>query len=151
VLCLSLDCSWQPPDPITQRVQFRNTVQVSPIPLILVPNSKNVPGATPSCGLSETASLATPSITPPADTPSSDKPRMQPLSSAAPGYEHYYGTRLSTVLLIRRDGSVVFIERDVWRLGADGKPERLDYKEGRKEGDVQQRVFEFQLNLNLRT
>ncbi|PFH51209.1 hypothetical protein AMATHDRAFT_191686 [Amanita thiersii Skay4041] len=31
-----------------------------------------------------------------------------------------YGTRLSTVLLIRRDGQVRFVERDIWQL-VDGK------------------------------
>lgn len=33
----------------------------------------------------------------------------------------YYGTRLSTVILIRRDGHVTFIERGVWALeGTEG-------------------------------
>jgi uncharacterized protein with NRDE domain len=38
-----------------------------------------------------------------------------------------YATRTSTVLLVRRDGSVLFIERDIWVLdeeGSDAKPER---------------------------
>ena len=29
---------------------------------------------------------------------------------------HWYGTRLSTVLLVHRNGNVLFIERDVWKL-----------------------------------
>jgi len=37
----------------------------------------------------------------------------------------YYGTRLSTVLLVRKDGNVLFIERDIWVL-VNGKPERPD-------------------------
>lgn len=29
-----------------------------------------------------------------------------------------YATRLSTVVLVRRDGSVLFIERDIWKLAS---------------------------------
>jgi uncharacterized protein with NRDE domain len=32
----------------------------------------------------------------------------------------YYGTRLSTVLLVRNNGEVLFIERDIWKLGDGG-------------------------------
>ncbi|KAF8626003.1 hypothetical protein AX17_006726 [Amanita inopinata Kibby_2008] len=39
-----------------------------------------------------------------------------PATSAAA----WYGTRLSTVLLIRRDGELHFVERDIWQL-VDGK------------------------------
>lgn len=86
--------------------------------------------------------VATPSSAPPAAVPDvSDPPTPAPTS-----YQHCYGTRLSTVLLIRRDGSVLFIERDVWKLGKDGKPERLDHKESRGEGDTKERVFEFKLD-----
>ena len=34
----------------------------------------------------------------------------------------YFGTRLSTVVLIRKDGQVLFIERDIWELGPDKVP-----------------------------
>ncbi|EDR12529.1 uncharacterized protein LACBIDRAFT_312042 [Laccaria bicolor S238N-H82] len=37
----------------------------------------------------------------------------------------FYGTRSSTVLLVRRDGVVLFIERDVWKL-VDGKAVKLE-------------------------
>ncbi|KAI0041430.1 DUF833-domain-containing protein [Auriscalpium vulgare] len=33
---------------------------------------------------------------------------------------HWYGTRLATVVLIRRDGRALFIERDMWQLDASG-------------------------------
>uniref|UniRef100_A0A8H7XQL1 NRDE family protein n=1 Tax=Psilocybe cubensis TaxID=181762 RepID=A0A8H7XQL1_PSICU len=33
----------------------------------------------------------------------------------------YYGTRLSTVLLVKKNGDVLFIERDIWKL-VDGQP-----------------------------
>ncbi|KAH8822638.1 DUF833-domain-containing protein [Flagelloscypha sp. PMI_526] len=39
-----------------------------------------------------------------------------PLPITASQAPEFYGTRLSTVILIRRDGSVLFIERDVWVL-----------------------------------
>ncbi len=139
--------SWRSPNPITERPQLRNTVQVTPIPIVRNPGGTSVPVVKPSNSLPEAMSAPTPFI----DTPSDNNPRMQPFSPTAPGYEHYFGTRLSTVLLIRRDGSVIFIERDIWRLGKDGKPERLDYKERQKEGDTRQRVFEFKLDLNLGT
>jgi hypothetical protein len=36
------------------------------------------------------------------------------------GIKGFYGTRLSTVILIRRDGSVVYRERDVWKMLKSG-------------------------------
>ena len=42
-----------------------------------------------------------------------------------------YGTRLSTVLLVRRDGHVLFIERDIWRLDNEGNVVRGDPRESR--------------------
>jgi len=36
----------------------------------------------------------------------------------------YYGTRLAQVILVRRDGRVTFIERDVWTLDGAGTPVR---------------------------
>lgn len=51
----------------------------------------------------------------------------------------YYGTRLSTVLLVRRDGQVRFVERDVWQLDAATKA-------GVTRGDPRlDRVFNFKL------
>jgi len=32
-----------------------------------------------------------------------------------------YGTRLSTVILVQRDGKVLFVERDVWKMDEGGK------------------------------
>lgn len=138
--------SWRSPDPITERAQLRNTIQVPPMTIILNPSSAKVYDTPPSSSLSETPSVTTSSNAPPANTITSDKPQMQP---AVPDSQYYYGTRLSTVLLIRRDGSVVFIEKDIWRLGKDGKLEGLDQKEHRKESDARRRVFEFQLDLKL--
>ncbi|KAI0667700.1 DUF833-domain-containing protein [Trametes maxima] len=50
---------------------------------------------------------------------------------------NYYGTRLSTVILIRRDGTALFIERDVWTLDDEGRIAKGD--PGRD------RVFRFQI------
>lgn len=58
--------------------------------------------------------------------------------------KEYYGTRLATVLLIRRDGSVCFVERDVWMLDLHGDVMKADAKN-------QQRVFHFQLDLDTRS
>ncbi|KIY51510.1 DUF833-domain-containing protein [Fistulina hepatica ATCC 64428] len=52
---------------------------------------------------------------------------------------HLYGTRLSTVFLVRRDGRALFCERDIWKLGADGRPERGD--------PAAQRVCRFQMDI----
>lgn len=38
-----------------------------------------------------------------------------------PGSQEFYGTRLATVILVKRTGEVSFIERDRWRL-VDAKP-----------------------------
>lgn len=52
---------------------------------------------------------------------------------------NHYATRLSTVLLVRRTGEVLFIERYLWLLGTDAKPELA-------EQDVcHERKFRFQL------
>ncbi|KAG9315994.1 NRDE protein-domain-containing protein [Chiua virens] len=52
----------------------------------------------------------------------------------------YYGTRLSTVVLVTRTGEVVFSERDMWMLGEqEQRPILAD--------PSSQRVFRFQLEL----
>ena len=43
-----------------------------------------------------------------------------------------YGTRLSTVLLVRNNGQVLFIERDIWKLGDEGVPVKSDPPTERK-------------------
>ena len=58
--------------------------------------------------------------------------------------KEYYGTRLATVLLIRRDGSVPFVERDVWMLDPHGDVVKTDAKN-------HQRVFHFQMDPDTRS
>lgn len=56
------------------------------------------------------------------------------------GSSGWYGTRLSTIILIRDDGSVLFRERDIWTLNATGEPIR-----GESSND---RLLEFKLALD---
>ncbi|KAF8886225.1 NRDE protein-domain-containing protein [Gymnopilus junonius] len=86
--------AWHPPEAILQRSELRNTVQVTPVPIILEGSRGENPG--------------------------------------------YYGTRLSTVLLVKRNGDVLFIERDIWKL-VDGAPARADPSSERR--------FEFKLDI----
>ncbi|OJT09950.1 hypothetical protein TRAPUB_13587 [Trametes pubescens] len=60
-----------------------------------------------------------------------------PSESADAPPPNYYGTRLSTVILIRRDGTALFIERDVWTRSDDGRVARGD--------PGHDRVFRFQI------
>ncbi|KAH9841689.1 DUF833-domain-containing protein [Rhodofomes roseus] len=53
--------------------------------------------------------------------------------------KEYYGTRLSTVLLVRKDGGVCLVERDAWMLDPHGDVVEADAKG--------QRVFHFQIDL----
>lgn len=69
---------------------------------------------------------------------------MEPIALPNPnGSNHtvheYYGTRLSTVILVRRDGQVLFAERDVWKLSPEG-----DVAEAKSEDDC---MFRFQIDL----
>ncbi|KAK0187702.1 NRDE protein-domain-containing protein [Armillaria mellea] len=50
-----------------------------------------------------------------------------------------YGTRLSTVLLVRKNGEVLFVERDIWKLDHNGSVSRAP--------PSAQRLYRFQLNL----
>lgn len=50
-----------------------------------------------------------------------------------------YGTRLSTVILIRRDGSALFIERDIWKLDEEGELTTADFD------DPSERAFRLQV------
>ncbi len=49
----------------------------------------------------------------------------------------FYGTRLSTVLLVRKDGQVLFVERDIWKLDDNGAVVQGDPNS--------QRVFRFHI------
>ncbi|KAL0574880.1 hypothetical protein V5O48_007092 [Marasmius crinis-equi] len=92
---------WTPSEPVTERSQLRNTVQVEPV------------------------------------------------EATWGGGNAYYGTRLSNVLLIRRNGQVTFIERDIWKL-VDGKVTRMGYNTDDNKSSMStpsERTFRFQLDL----
>jgi len=61
-----------------------------------------------------------------------------PLSTVS-GNLSYKGTRLSTILLVRNNGQVLFIERDIWKLGDGGVPVKSEPPGERK--------YNFQLDL----
>jgi hypothetical protein len=44
--------------------------------------------------------------------------------------DNMYGTRLSTVLLVKKSGEALFVERDIWQL-IDGKPVMADLRSHR--------------------
>lgn len=54
---------------------------------------------------------------PPLAMTASLQPEAKPHVDAQP--HHYYGTRLSTVLLVGHDGRTTFVERDIWLLEDD--------------------------------
>jgi uncharacterized protein with NRDE domain len=43
-------------------------------------------------------------------------------SNEPSGTPRWYGTRISTVILVREDGQVIFIERDIAVLDNNGQP-----------------------------
>lgn len=48
---------------------------------------------------------------------------------------HFYGTRLSTVLLVAKDGRVRFVERDVWTLASNKLPVNKDHTANEDENE----------------
>ena len=75
-----------------------------------------------------------------AELPKSCAVQVVPILLVSDGRSTYYGTRNSTVLLVRRDGQVLFIERDIWELGPDGVPYKADPPTERK--------FRFKIDLD---
>jgi len=66
--------------------------------------------------------------------------QVLPIPVIFDGQSTYYGTRLTTVLFVRRDGQVLFIERDIWELGPDGEPFKAD--------PPRERMFRFRINMD---
>ena len=82
---------FQSPSKPLNRSQLRNSIQIPPLHMTysLDPNAHAL--AQP-CGPKE--------------------------HSVVPPEAEVYATRLSTVLLVRRDGRVLFVERDIWKLAS---------------------------------
>lgn len=72
------------------------------------------PAETPTNRLQLRRSIQIPPLAMTASLHPEAKPRPAP---HAP--HHFYGTRLSTVLLVAKDGRVRFVERDVWTLASN--------------------------------
>ncbi|PCH39817.1 DUF833-domain-containing protein [Wolfiporia cocos MD-104 SS10] len=60
---------------------------------------------------------------------------VQLTHSSERSIQEFYGTRLSTIILMHRDGNVLFIERDIWMSSSDGGVPKTDAKS--------ERVFRF--------
>ncbi|KAG9119687.1 hypothetical protein FRC07_005166 [Ceratobasidium sp. 392] len=105
--------SIQNPKPPTTRYELRTTISVPPLPVESNAWSKSIT---------------------PQSVPASEH--------AAPALQSqktdYYCTRLTTVILVRRDGQVDFVERDIWQQ-VEGKPEPV------KADTTSQRRFRFQI------
>ncbi|KAJ6585490.1 NRDE protein-domain-containing protein [Mycena capillaripes] len=87
-------------EPVRVREELRNTICVSPLEIHTKPSAAaSAPGDT-SAGAN--------SAVPAGPAPNADKPAPK-----------YYATRTASVLVVRRSGEGLFVERDVWRL-ADG-------------------------------
>ena len=76
-----------------------------------------------------------------------------PLRLTPPERDRAYGTRLASVVLVRRDGSVLFVERDMWELArddGDGAGEargEAPAPRPRRADPARQRVFRFRLDV----
>ncbi|KAJ7250053.1 NRDE protein-domain-containing protein [Mycena haematopus] len=78
-------------EPVRAREDLRRTICVEPFEIVLTGGTNDT-----------SSSLPTP---PPTPTPPPNK---------------WYGTRTASVLLVRRSGEALFVERDVWRVGRGG-------------------------------
>ncbi|GAA6021578.1 hypothetical protein JCM10207_005073 [Rhodosporidiobolus poonsookiae] len=120
------------PSPITHRTHLRHTVLVRPLlldpsaPLPAIPPP--LPPATPTRPSTPTTSLASPAVLP-----------LEVTQGKREGEDgcHWYGTRVQTLVLVRRDGSVVVREREAYVLGKKGE------EKGRPVWSGEERRFEF--------
>ncbi|KAK0542377.1 hypothetical protein OC846_002424 [Tilletia horrida] len=112
----------EPDLPEGQPQNIRATIMVPPFVNTF---SKQRPGAS----VSDPTSASKTSKTEPDTAAAAEKTNDEP----------WYGTRLSTVILIRRrDGAATFVERDVFQLGDDGQVRRAEGK-----GKAHERKFHF--------
>ncbi|KAE8215880.1 hypothetical protein CF327_g867 [Tilletia walkeri] len=127
-----------PDVPAPQPSNIRATIQVPPLQLpIPKSNQRTGGGAGPNAGTSVLIPSKTDTTTQSTPGPSSasgpDSAAEAIRAAVAAGAElGWYGSRLSTVVLVRRKGGqATFVERDVFQLGEDGKVGRAEEK-GRK-------------------
>lgn len=59
--------------------------------------------------------------------------RVDPLTlNIGAEIEGWYGTKVSTIILVRKDGFVQYLERDIWMLDAEGHPIHGSRKDDRR-------------------
>ncbi|CAD7064304.1 unnamed protein product, partial [Tilletia caries] len=122
-----------PDVPLPQPSNIRATIQVPPLQLP-IPSSKSRANAGTSVLIptsDKNNSQQSPSSSSQQSGPDSAAAAIQ--AAIAAGAElGWYGSRLSTVVLVRRrGGAATFVERDVFQLGGDGTVGRAEEK-GRK-------------------
>ncbi|KAK7462276.1 hypothetical protein VKT23_007877 [Stygiomarasmius scandens] len=156
--------TWQSPEPVTERPHLRRTIHVSPIPVQLKPGKVNsatdqdlsagqkaIPVPAPPSLSAEPHVELSANSSPVVPVPSSS-PALNDSTHSSPSTEieehnakpevlvnssKYYGTRLSNVLLVRRNGDVMFVERDIWKM---------ENSEVVKMNKDSERVFRFKLD-----
>lgn len=101
--------TWTSPTPPTSRAELCNTIQVDPI--LFRPGNIGAGAATDIADAKRSAASCT--ATAIAESTDGNKLAQQP--------KGYYATRLATVILVKRTGEVVFIERDRWMLPDEAK------------------------------
>ena len=113
--------STENPSPPKTRFELRTTISVRPVPV--QPTAWSKPVETTPAGPSapnpaeiENGSAPTETSHPAAPLPASTHTAPALTSQS----KEYYGTRLTTIILVRRDGRVTFVERDIWSIGKDG-------------------------------
>lgn len=123
ILILRICARWTSEKPPADRSELRNTIHVLPLLVPLSGAHATPPAASPTPadddagtgtdgGAEAAAGVAIHSSTGTASRTGRGTP---PLALGCDSTT-YYGTRLSTVILIRRDGNATFIERDIWAL-----------------------------------
>ncbi|KAI6044923.1 hypothetical protein EDC04DRAFT_2640695 [Pisolithus marmoratus] len=111
--------TWTPPTPPTSRAELPNTIQVDPILM----RAGNVgTGAAMTIADAKTGSACTATVI-------AENTMNVPGSKLGQPPQRYYATRLATVILVKRTGEVVFIERDRWVL-----PDKAESNAEKKQG-----------------
>ncbi|KAK0521990.1 hypothetical protein OC834_006458 [Tilletia horrida] len=128
-----------PEIPPPQPANIRSTIQVPPVQLpIAKPNQRTAPSSTRSDAQASRGDANPPPVPAQKQDPpqqgTNDAARAIAAAIAAGAELGWYGTRLSTVILIRRsDGHATFVERDVFGLGEDGETVQRAADKGKKD------------------
>ncbi|KAI6014729.1 hypothetical protein BKA83DRAFT_4343943 [Pisolithus microcarpus] len=124
--------TWKPPTPPTSRAELCNTIQVDPILLRVSSSNIGAGAATSIGGAKKTGAACTADIAEHTfATSSSTNGKNEPTEQQQPP-QRLFATRLATVILVKRTGEVVFVERDRWVLPdeVESNAERKRLQEG---------------------